>query len=380
LEEYSRFVIKELVNHVSTSHVLIAQWDGYVLNPDAWKDEWLDYDYIGAVWHDGAVGNGGFSLRSKRLLEALKDERFSAPFFPEDEKICRDWGPVLEKDYGIKIAPPEIAADFSIEGGRYTNQFGFHSFYTKLPQSKYRPLVFQHCGDHGDIIYSLASVKALGGGVFYISPHVNYDLRQPPTKENARNILPLLNCQKYIWPAAFTDANLSHTDYDLNEFRKTIMGHPNSGSIFEHHLNSAGTHWPEDKPWLDVDFKVQIPDRPIIISRSVRYHNPNFPWQELVKEHGRKMIFVGIQSEHDEFVGLFGFIPRIETPTLLDAARIIAGARVFIGNQSCPMAIAIGLGVNVIQEVWEPDANCLFRRDNFLAIRGERVFIPKQWL
>jgi hypothetical protein len=92
------------------------------------------------------------------------------------------------------------------------------------------------------------------------------------------------------------------------------------------------------------------------------------------------MIFVGIQSEHDEFVGLFGFIPRIETPTLLDAARIIAGARVFIGNQSCPMAIAIGLGVNVIQEVWEPDANCLFRRDNFLAIRGERVFIPKQWL
>jgi len=350
------------------------------LNADSWNDEWLEYDYIGAVWHDGAVGNGGFSLRSKRLLEALRDERFTAPFFPEDEKICRDWKPLLEKDYGIKIAPPEIAADFSIEGGRYTNQFGFHSFYTKLPKSKDRPLVFQHCGDHGDIIYSLATVKALGGGVFYISPRGNYDLRQPPTRENARNILPLLNCQKYIWPAAFTDANLSHTDYDLNKFRETIIGHPNSGSIFKHHLMAAKTEWPEERPWLEVDFKVQIPERPIVVSRSARYHNPIFPWKELVKEHRRNMVFVGTELEHGEFVHEFGFIPRIETPTLLDVARIIAGSKVFIGNQSCPMAIAIGLGVNIIQEPWEPDANCIIKRTNLLVVRDGKAKIPKEWL
>jgi hypothetical protein len=64
----------------------------------------------------------------------------------------------------------------------------------------------------------------------------------------------------------------------------------------------------------------------------------------------------------------------------LEAARVISGAKVFIGNQSCPMAITIGLGVNVIQESWGPDANCLFERNNFLAVHGNSVKIPPAWL
>lgn len=349
------------------------------MNGDAWKNEWLDYDYIGAVWQDGVVGNGGFSLRSKRLLDALTDPSFSAPFFPEDEKICRDWRTRLENNYHIKFAPAEVASDFSIEGGRYTNQFGFHSFYTKLPKSKDRPLVFCHSGDHGDIIYALAAVRALGGGILYITP-TKYDLRQQPNRENSRNIIPLLNCQSCLWPVTFTDSVLNHVEYDLNKFRETIMGQPNSGSIFSHHLRSCKTNWPEDKSWLGVDFKVQIPSRPIIISRSRRYHSPSFPWSELVRYHKSHMIFIGLEQEHSEFVTQYGFVPRIDTPTLLDVARIIAGAKVFIGNQSCPMAIALGLGVNTIQEVWEQDANCILKRENALYIRTEKVKIPDKWL
>ena len=79
-EEYSYFCIKELANYVDTSHCLLIQWDGYVINEDAWQECFLEYDYIGAPWNyfDGRnVGNGGFSLRSKKLLSILK----------EDEKI-----------------------------------------------------------------------------------------------------------------------------------------------------------------------------------------------------------------------------------------------------------------------------------------------------
>jgi hypothetical protein len=368
-----------LVNHVHTSHVLVAQWDGYVLNADAWQAKWLDYDYIGAIWHDGVVGNGGFSLRSRRLLAALQDDRFKPPFFPEDEKICRDWREILETEYKIHIAPPEVAHEFSVEGGRYNGQFGFHSFLTDLPKWVKKPKLFHHSGDAGDMIYSLAAVKALGGGVFYIAQS-GWDVRQQPTHSNTQNILPLINGQDYIWSANFTDRRLRHADYDLNKFRETILGNPNSGSIFQHHLNAAGVKWPEDKPWLTVDFKVSTSDRPIIVSRSERYHNLKFPWRELVKKYGQRMLFVGSKPEHAKFVECFGFVPYMETATLLDAARLIAGAKVFIGNQSCPMAIAIGLGVNVVQEVWEPDANCLFNRANFLAIRDERVEIPKGWL
>ena len=381
LENYSRFIIKELLSKVKTTHVLIAQWDGYVLNDEAWQNEWLDYDYIGAIWTDGIVGNGGFSLRSRRLLEALQDERFEGPFYPEDEKICRDWRLILETEYGMKFAPPEVASAFSIENGRYTGQFGFHSFLTKLPSKSDRPLVFKHSGDAGDIIYGLAAVKALGGGVFYIAPS-QWETRIKPTIESARNILGFIQKQDYIWNAAFTDHGLSHADYDMNSFREYFVNGDKAKdeSLLNMQLRACKTDWPSDKPWLTVDFPVQVPGRPIIISRSERYRTDRFPWGELVHRHAGEMIFLGTAKEHEQFVCEFGFVPRIETPTLLDVARVISGGRVFIGNQSCPMAIACGLGKNLIQEVCDLDANCIIPRNNSIYNRGEKVKIPKDWL
>ena len=74
---YSRFMLRDLVGHISTGHALCIQWDGFVVNGGGWQPEFLEYDYIGAVWPhftDGHnVGNGGFSLRSRRLLRACKD-------------------------------------------------------------------------------------------------------------------------------------------------------------------------------------------------------------------------------------------------------------------------------------------------------------------
>jgi hypothetical protein len=68
-EAYSHFVLKSLLPHVTTPHVLLIQWDGYVVNPAAFDPAFLDFDYIGAKWFwydDGMrVGNGGFSLRSR---------------------------------------------------------------------------------------------------------------------------------------------------------------------------------------------------------------------------------------------------------------------------------------------------------------------------
>ncbi|HJX58310.1 MAG TPA: DUF5672 family protein, partial [Thiobacillus sp.] len=115
---YSRFVMKDLLRHIETEHVLLIQWDGYVVNPEAWRDDFLDHDYIGARWgfHKDAhcVGNGGFSLRSRRLLEALRDPAIDR-FEPEDEMICRHYRPMLESRYGMRFAPPEVADRFSFE-------------------------------------------------------------------------------------------------------------------------------------------------------------------------------------------------------------------------------------------------------------------------
>ena len=78
-DDYSRFILKSLLAHVTTPHVLLIQWDGYVINPDSFDPAFLDRDYIGAKWFwfdDGMrVGNGGFSLRSRKLLQALPANR-----------------------------------------------------------------------------------------------------------------------------------------------------------------------------------------------------------------------------------------------------------------------------------------------------------------
>ena len=56
--------------------MLIIQHDGFILNHKAWDNEFLNYDYIGApvYWMGNKlieVGNGGFSLRSKKLLKII---------------------------------------------------------------------------------------------------------------------------------------------------------------------------------------------------------------------------------------------------------------------------------------------------------------------
>lgn len=132
-DEYSRFVLKDLVRHVSTSHVLLVQWDGFVANPDAWEAGFLDADYVGAKWFwfdDGMrVGNGGFSLRSRRLLEALADPRITL-VDAEDLTIGRAFRPLLEREHGIRFADEAMADRFAFEAAYPIGKpFGFHGLF-----------------------------------------------------------------------------------------------------------------------------------------------------------------------------------------------------------------------------------------------------------
>jgi hypothetical protein len=47
---YSTFVFKQLPALVATPYFLIVQWDGYVVDPTAWRSEFREYDHIGARW------------------------------------------------------------------------------------------------------------------------------------------------------------------------------------------------------------------------------------------------------------------------------------------------------------------------------------------
>jgi len=132
-EAYSQFLLKQLVAHVLTDHVLIAQWDGYVVNPAAWDPAFLACDYLGAKWYwyeDGMrVGNGGFSLRSRRLLEALQDPRIQLDE-AEDLTIGRTYRPLLEREHGIRFGSEALADRFSFEAAHPIGRpFGFHGLF-----------------------------------------------------------------------------------------------------------------------------------------------------------------------------------------------------------------------------------------------------------
>jgi Protein of unknown function (DUF5672) len=130
---YSHFMLRGLLPHVHGTHVLVVQWDGYVLDAAQWDPRFLDHDYIGAPLRGQpparAVGNGGFSLRSRRLLQALQDPTLTERH-PEDLCICHDHRARLEREHGLNFSPPDVASRFSYERVPPSGPtFGFHGLF-----------------------------------------------------------------------------------------------------------------------------------------------------------------------------------------------------------------------------------------------------------
>lgn len=203
-EAYSFFILKELYKYIGTDYVLIIQHDGHVKNADAWTDEFLNYDYIGAPWwyQDGMnVGNGGFSLRSKKLMQFVS--ALSMPVtHPEDHAICRLHRKEIEAA-GFKFAPDEVANKFSFEGynqpGTYTNQFGFHgsrAFKTPPHPNKEGFIINQFLG-LGDILFLVPLIrKWMAAGHDIIWPiadeYINIKQHFPDIQFVAKSLFPML--------------------------------------------------------------------------------------------------------------------------------------------------------------------------------------------
>lgn len=133
---WSRCLWQEVAPHLCTSHFLSIQWDSWVFDPDMWREENLQYDYVGSPWwyKDGRnVGNGGFSLRSTRLHRYLRKhrDRFPCNTNIDDDLLCRGYRPDLE-DAGFVWAPEKLAVDFGFELMRPSDtsrHFGFHGMF-----------------------------------------------------------------------------------------------------------------------------------------------------------------------------------------------------------------------------------------------------------
>lgn len=119
--------------YVKTERALLLQWDAGIVNPSCWRDEFMDFDYIGAPWPwhtDGLnVGNSGFSLRSKRLQDFLVANRDKFPVQdPEDVACSRTYRRALEAE-GFIWSGMSDALDFAFEylPRPKLDHFGYHA-------------------------------------------------------------------------------------------------------------------------------------------------------------------------------------------------------------------------------------------------------------
>ena len=165
-----------LASFIETDFTLCVQSDSWVLNENAWIDDFLEYDYIGAPtevglvkpscesdpgfrldgtlvrgdWQwlkeDNPIGvfNGGFSLRSKKFLNAPRE--MGLPYVFDDNSIRQNEdlqlclfmrAPLIA--FGIKFPPINVAKNFAIDQVwphqikiDHDNIFGIHGSYMKL--------------------------------------------------------------------------------------------------------------------------------------------------------------------------------------------------------------------------------------------------------
>lgn len=147
IDDWSYHIIYHLTDYIDTEFCILIHADGYIIHPELWRDEWLQYDYIGAPFplpvddfsyrdirgNIQRVGNS-VSLRSKRLIEfapkhQLEWKSFHG-FFNEDGFICVNYRHEYEQA-GLKFASIEVAKYFSKEHEIPENKgiltFAFHS-------------------------------------------------------------------------------------------------------------------------------------------------------------------------------------------------------------------------------------------------------------
>jgi hypothetical protein len=217
-------------------------------------------------------------------------------------------------------------------------------------------------------------MRAMGGGALLLKPSPMqgaFTVRDQMTREKAQGISELLiRACDYVQVCTFMQPGVEE-DVALDDWRETYQ----SG------LNLADAHLLLlDKPVLERDrawMRLEgIEAFPVIMHRSPRYHNRSFPWRKVLDQYRGKLGMVGSEEEHAEFCRVYGYVPYVPTPSLRMLGEVIAGCKLFVGNQSTPYAIAEALKKPAVLEVcyWEP--NCIFQRADVCHGWTSRLNLP----
>lgn len=178
------------------------------------------------------------------------------------------------------------------------------------------------------------------------------------------NIRPLLMAQDYIEDViTFQEGDPFHINLDeiMGKFAEDI--NVPYGSLPRWYF----LVWPEmacdlSKRWLTAGVEDETKGL-IVISRSSRCHNPNIDYRFLEK-YKDQIIFIGLDDEWKSFCKVFFEVRHYKVRDFLHMASVINSAKFFMGNQSFPYALAEGLKVPRILELFSPLPNVIPMGEN----------------
>lgn len=131
IDKWNKAMVYELGSYVDTDYAIVIHHDGYIINPEMWNPDWLNYDYIGSPFPlptddfsyrdiNGVIQRVGNSvgLRSKKLMDlpskiGMEWKSFHG-FYNEDGYISVNMRHVFE-EHGCKFAPLDVAIHFGRE-------------------------------------------------------------------------------------------------------------------------------------------------------------------------------------------------------------------------------------------------------------------------
>ncbi len=246
---------------------------------------------------------------------------------------------------------------------------------------------YKHSGTFGDLIYSLSVVKKMTPGMFVVALEnieqcvAQYGYRPDEvdpahrgrfTFQDYQMLVPLLRRQSYIRDVGTWTPGTSQPDVDLDQFRGVLF-RGFEGNYVEAYHRTFGLPFTADmlnETWLEADAKRIAP---VVINRTSRYRCPQGTgsWQGLLEQAhiSQNGIFVGTSDEHKDFEKSTGFSVQYYSVTdFKELADVIAGADLFMGNQSAAYSLAMGLGKASVLETIKikPLVNneCYFPRHN----------------
>ncbi len=217
---------------------------------------------------------------------------------------------------------------------------------------------FRHSGHAGDMLHSLPAMFALAKGKkinLYLhlnQPALNFTkgMSHPNgnvmfTQKTVDLFAPLLLQQPGFNRCEAYDGQEIH--YDLSAFRSFPFDY-RMGSITRWYFLTFAVNGDLGKPWIWVTPDNSYQDA-IIVARSSRYRTPGIDYRFLQKYP--RIVFVGLP---DEFADMRKQIPNMEYKPVSDfgeLAQVIAGGKLFIGNQSFPSGLAEALKVKRVVEL-----------------------------